>query len=201
MGCDCHLEPTDNGPQRVLVLLLTINAVMFIIEVVAGLLGDSSGVLADSLDMLTDALVYGIALFAIGRAVGVRRRAAWWAGVFQLLLATGIVVDVVRRAIWGSEPESGLMLAMAALALLANSYCLSRLHQHRQGEVHLRASWIFTRTDVIANCGVLAAGLLVWTTASRWPDLIVGAAIALIVLHGAYEILRDVHREARAAAA
>ena len=41
----------------------------------------------------------------------------------------------------------------------------------------MRASWIFTRSDVIANVGVVLAGLLVLVTNSRWPDLIVGAAI------------------------
>jgi Co/Zn/Cd efflux system component len=59
----------------------------------------------------------------------------------------------------------------------------------------MRASWIFSRSDVLANLGVLLAGLLVWVTTSRWPDLIIGAAIAAVVIKGGLEILREANAE------
>lgn len=195
MSCDCHLEPANQDQRRVLVTLLVINGAMFLVEFVAGIVAESSGILADSLDMLADALVYGVGLYAIGKAAAIKRQAARWAGVFQLLLATSIVVDVVRRAVFGSEPHSTLMMVTAALALVANAYCLSLLQKHRDGEVHMRASWIFSRSDVIANLGVVIAGLLVRLTDSRWPDLIVGAAVALVVIKGGSEILREANRD------
>jgi len=63
--------------------------------------------------------------------------------------------------------------------------------------VHLRATWIFTRVDVIANVGVMFSGLLVLLTGSRFPDLVVGGAIGIYVIKEAIEILREAH-EARA---
>jgi Co/Zn/Cd efflux system component len=191
MSCDCHLEAKNAAQRRVLTLLLVINGVMFAVELVAGLVADSSGVIADSLDMLADALVYGISLQAIGRSAAGKVRAARWSGWFQLALATGIVLDVVRRALFGSEPVSLLMLVVAGCALGANAYCLRLLARHRQGEVHMRASWIFTRSDVIANAGVIVAALLVTLTHTRWPDLIVGAAIAGVVIKGGLSILSE----------
>jgi Co/Zn/Cd efflux system component len=56
--------------------------------------------------------------------------------------------------------------------------------------VHLQASWIFTTTDAQANLGVMAAGLLVWWKGSALPDLIIGTAIAALVLRGAVRILQ-----------
>ena len=196
MSCDCHIEPVNEVQRRVLVTLLTINGAMFLVEIVAGIVADSSGVIADSLDMLADALVYGVGLYAIGKAATIKRRAAWWSGGFQLLLATSIVVDVLRRALIGSEPHSTLMMIVASLALVANAYCLSLLQKHKDGEVHMRASWIFSRSDVIANIGVVVAGLLVRLTTSRWPDLIVGTVIALVVIKGGFEILREANKDA-----
>ena len=178
-----------------LVQLLAINAVMFGVEIIGGIIAESSGVTADSLDMLADALVYGVSLFAIGRAGSIKRSAAWWSGVVQLALAAGIVADVVRRAIVGSDPASGLMMAISTIALGANAWCLRLLQRPRHGEVHMRASWIVSRSDVLANLGVLLAGLLVWVTASRWPDLIIGAAIAAVVIKGGLEILREANTE------
>jgi Co/Zn/Cd efflux system component len=195
MSCDCHVDATDESQRRTLTALLAINGVMFFAELIAGIVGQSSGVLADSLDMLADALVYGVGLYAIGRTDIVKQRAARWAGIVQLLLATGIVIDVVRRAVWGSEPQSLLMIVIASAALTANAYCFLLLQKHREGEVHMRASWLFTRTDVIANAGVIFAGLLVAWLRSRWPDILVGAAISAVVIHGGWSILRDVKRE------
>lgn len=195
MSCDCHIETTNQAQRGVLVKLLAINGAMFVIEIAVGYFAQSSGVIADSLDMLADALVYSVGLYAIGKAAAIKRRAARWAGIFQLVLATSIVLDVARRAIFGSEPHSSLMMIIAFVALVANAYCLRLLQSHREGEVHMRASWIFSRSDVIANLGVILAGLLVHLTDSRWPDLIVGAGIALVVIRGGLEILAEANRD------
>lgn len=189
--CDCHFEARDAEQRKVLLTVFAINSVMFVAEFVVGLFAQSSGVIADSLDMLADALVYGVGLYAIGRAAAIKRRAAWWSGIFQFGLALCILGDVARRAVVGSEPHSLLMMIIASVALVANASCLSLLSKHRDGEVHMRASWIFSRSDVIANAGVIMAGLLVWVTGSRWPDLIVGTIIAAVVAKGGAQILKE----------
>lgn len=194
--CGCAFEARDAEQRRVLGWLLAINGGMFAVELVVGLLAQSAGVMADSLDMLADALVYGTGLYAVGRGAAAKLRAARWSGVFQVLFAGSIFLEALRRAAYGSEPDSTLMMTISVVALAANAWCLKLLAKHRDGEVHLRASWIFSRSDVIANAGVILAGLLVALTGSRWPDLVVGLAIAGVVLHGGREILR----EARAAA-
>ena len=200
MSCDCHLEAETADQRSVLRLLLAINGVMFAGELVVGLMADSSGVIADSIDMLADCLVYGISLYAVGAALSVKRRAASASGWFQIALALGILGDVCRRAVVGSEPESLLMLVMSLLALLANTWCLVLLSRQQRREIHIQASWIFTRSDVVANLGVMVAAGLVYFTQSRWPDLVVGASISLFVLYGGYSILREVRQAGTPAA-
>jgi len=178
------------GEARVLRLLLAINAVMFVVEVAAGWLAESTGLIADSLDMLADAAVYGVSLYAVGRSSLLKRRAAHASGLLQLVLALGALAEVLRRAAGGSEPEPPVMVGVALLALLANVTCLLLIARHRHAGVHMRASYIFSANDVIANIGVILAGALVAWTGSRLPDLVVGAAIALVVLLGAIRILR-----------
>ena len=193
-GCDCHFEVRDAEQRRVLLRLLAINGAMFAVEMFVGILAHSTGVMADSLDMLADAFVYGIGLYAVGRSEDSKYQAARWSGFFQIILAVSILFDVVRRARQGSEPNSILMMGVSVVALVANAYCLKLLQKHRDGEVHMRASWIFSRSDVIANAGVILAGVMVAVTNSAWPDLIVGFAIALVVLNGGRAILRNARR-------
>lgn len=195
MACDCHFEAKDVEETRVLRALFLINFIMFACEVAVGILADSTGVLADSLDMLADALVYGISLYAVGKAVSAKIRAARFSGFFQVAIALGMMVDISRRILGGSEPHSTLMMVVSAVALAANVYCLKLIGRHREGGVHMRASWIFSKNDVIANLGVITAGMLVAVTGSRWPDIVIGCLITMVVLWGGISILRDAAAE------
>jgi len=151
--------------------------------------------LADSLDILADATVYGIALYAVGKPDSAKRRAAFTSGILQGVLGLLVVGEVIRRFLYRSEPASLVMIMLGAAALAANVSCLWILRKQRRGEVHIRASWIFTRTDALANLGIIIGGGLVLATRSALPDLIVGAAISLAVLCGSFEIIRDVASE------
>jgi Co/Zn/Cd efflux system component len=74
------------------------------------------------------------------------------------------------------------------------------LNKYREGEVHLRASWIFTRADVVANVSVIASGIAVLLTGFRALDLVVGAGIGLYVIREAFEILGDARKARRTSA-
>ncbi|HGX92062.1 MAG TPA: cation transporter [Candidatus Tenderia sp.] len=194
-GCGCEIEIKDREQSRVLILLLAINGVMFIAEIIAGIIGDSTALIADSLDMLADATVYAIGLYAVGRSLLVKAKAAHISGIFQIVLGLGVLFDIVRRSVIGSEPESMMMVLVGVVALVANTICLVLIYKHRQGEVHMRASWIFSKNDVIANVGVIAAGLLVAYTDSHWPDLMIGLLIATVVTRGGLHIIKDAKGE------
>lgn len=193
--CDCEVEIASREQGRVLWILLSINATMFVAEMTAGILSESTGLIADSLDMLADATVYGIGLYAVGRAAHAKIRAASLSGMFQVLLALGVAFEVARRLLFGSEPEALFMIAASLVALLANVVCLAFIAKHKDGEVHMRASWIFSKNDVIANVGVIVAGALVHFLASPLPDLAIGAMISFVVLRGGLAIIADARAE------
>ena len=170
-------------------LLLAINGAMFVFELIVGLIAQSTGLIADSLDMFADAAVYGLALYAVGRAAALKMKAAHIAGWLQVVLALGALLEVVRREVVGSEPASMLMMSIGLVALIANVTCLVLIAKKRDRGAHMTASYIFSANDVIANAGVIVAGVLVAWTGSSYPDLVIGAVIALIVLSGARRIL------------
>jgi len=113
---------------------------MFLIEVVVGVLSESTALIADSLDMLADAAVYSIGLCAVGKSLSKKINAAFFSGIFQVILGSLVVLDVLRRFVFGSEPESLLMILIGSIALIANSICLYLIFKHRDGEMHMRAS-------------------------------------------------------------
>ena len=193
-SCGCEIEGETAGQRRILTIALVLNAIMFVIGLVAGIAAESTGLIADSLDMLADASAYTIALVAIGRSGLFKTRAAKLSGSILLLLGAGVLVDVVRRGLTGANPESTIMLSVAALSLLVNATVLYLLSRYRAGEVHLRATWIFTRVDVIANIAVIGAAIVVRLTGRDWVDLLIGAAIGTYVIKEALEILGHARR-------
>jgi Co/Zn/Cd efflux system component len=178
VAADAPADPEQHAPRgpaerAALWAVLAINATMFVVELVAGILAQSTGLLADSVDMLADASIYAIALLAVGRDRTRQHRAARASGWLQLGLAGLVLLEVLRRAAPPAAPGGA-----------------PRLARHRRGGEHMRASWIFTTNDVLANLGVIVAGVLVWVTGSAVPDLIIGTAIAVLVASGAWRILR-----------
>lgn len=183
-----NLDPVSEA--NVLKALLAINGTMFAVEIVFGLLAESMGLVSDSLDMLADAAVYGMSLYSVGKAASMKRKAAKLSGYLQMGLAIGVLIETLRRFYFGSEPEGLFMIGIATLALAANVSCLLLLFKHKSGDVHMRASWIFSTNDVIANVGVILAGLAVFFFKSPYPDLVIGMIVGIVVLKGSFSILR-----------
>ena len=187
---EAEQQASDENQARILKWLLVINAVMFVLELTAGALAQSTGLIADSLDMFADAAVYGVALYAVGHSVAMKVRAAHLAGWLQVILALGALSEVIRRFVFGSDPESTLMMTFGVVALAANVFCLVLIAKSKDEGAHMKASWIFSANDVIANVGVIVAGFLVAITTSNMPDLVIGLIIAGIVLNGGRRILK-----------
>jgi cation diffusion facilitator family transporter len=197
--CGCDHEARNAGERRVLWIALGLNAMMAVVGAIAGWAAQSTGLMADALDMLSDASAYAIGLVAIGRTARFKANAAYVSGGVLLLLGLGLLVEVGRRALHGSEPVGGWMIGVALLSLVVNMTVLRMLTPLRTGDVHLRASWIFTRADVVANIGVVISGVIVALTNSRYPDLIIGTAIGLYVVREAFEILSEAREAKRTA--
>uniref|UniRef100_UPI001408B618 cation transporter n=1 Tax=Paraglaciecola sp. 20A4 TaxID=2687288 RepID=UPI001408B618 len=90
-------------------------------------------------------------LYAVGKAIQYKAKAALFNGSLQLVLAGLILIDVVMRIVGGSEPQTGIMLWISLLALAVNLFCFILLSPYCTGDINMRASWICSRNDMIAN--------------------------------------------------
>ncbi|MDE2087718.1 MAG: cation transporter [Xanthomonadaceae bacterium] len=192
--CGCHTEATNAAERRVLRIALALNAVMFVVGAIAGLIAQSMGLVADSLDMLADASAYGVALIAWHRSADFKASAATISGTLLLILGGGVLAGVIWRGVMGSSPVGVWMMSVAFVSLVVNTTVLRLLGCFRQGEVHLRAAWLFTRVDVIANLAVIVSGAWVLMMHDAAPDLVIGTAIAGYVIKEAIEILREARK-------
>lgn len=177
--------------RRVLWAVLIINAVMFVVELTAGLLAESVALQADSLDMLGDTLVYGFSLMVVAGSMQARVRAAQLKGVIMLGFGLAVFVQVVLKVLYGVAPQPLIVSWTAAAALAANLVCLGLLVRHRSDDINMRSTWICSRNDIFANSGVLLSAAAVAVTASIWPDVVVSLAIVVLFLWSAAGVLRE----------
>lgn len=184
-------ELGQGNRRRVLVIVLAINLAMFAIEFGAGVVARSSALMADSIDMLGDALVYALSLYALSRGPRWKAGAALAKGAVILAFGVWIVVELVSKIALGITPTSSLMATFGAIALVANLTCLALLWRHRDADVNMSSTFECSRNDVIANVGVLMAAGGVWVTDTLWPDVIVGALVALLFMRSAVRVIRN----------
>jgi cation diffusion facilitator family transporter len=178
--------------RRRLRIAFAANIAMFFVGLVGWYFAESTSLLADAVDMLADASAYIVAMLAIGRSVRFQRNAARWSGTLLILLGIGVIGEVAHRLIGGSAPHGPLIMAFAGLSLGVNGSVLAMLAQYRHSEeVHLKATWIDTRADVLVNIGVLVSGIAIAVTGYRVIDLMVGLAIGLYVIKEGFEIWEE----------
>ncbi len=203
--CCCTPPPLNLDPhrgnaaayRRVLWAVLAINAVMFLVEIGAGLAAGSASLQADALDFLGDAANYAISLIVVGMALRHRATAALAKGVTMGLFGLWVIGTVVWHAVHGTLPSAFTMGAVGFAALAANAASFGLLWAFRGGDANMRSAWICTRNDVLGNLAVLLAALSVFGTGTGWPDIIVAAIMAALALQGATIVVRQSLAELR----
>ena len=183
------------GYRRVLWIALALNALMFVVEVVAGASAGSKSLLADAMDFLGDAANYGLSLYVLDHVLARRARVALLKGWTMALFGFVVLVLAGRALLDGAPPEAETMGVVGALALLVNVTVALLLYRHRTGDSNMRAVWLCSRNDAIGNIAVMAAAGGVWLTGSAWPDLLVAVGMAVLALVSAREVISHARRD------
>lgn len=194
----CQIEALRARQSSTLKIVLGINAVMFLVEMTAGLISGSISLVADSLDMLGDAMVYGFSLYVVARSERLKAIAALFKGGIMAAFGLFVLGQAIYRIAFPQLPMFEAIGTVGLLALAANSACFFLLWRHRADDINMSSVWLCSRNDIVANVSVLFAALGVWLTHSGWPDILVGFALAalflrsaLFVLQGAIAALRE----------
>ena len=190
---------SNNDPtwRRILWIALGLNAIMFGVEIVAGIAADSRALQADALDFLGDAANYAISLGVAGMALVWRARAALVKAATMLAFGLWVLGSAIWGFFVGASPDPGTMGAIGSLALAVNLAVAAMLFRYRSGDANMRSVWICSRNDAIGNIAVLAAAIGVFGTGRAWPDLVVASIMAGLAVWGSAEVFKQARGELR----
>ncbi len=193
-GCSSHTIVSPRF-RKALWIALWVNALMFVVEIGAGMTSGSVSLLADAVDFAGDAANYGISLFVLSMGLVWRSRAAFVKGVTMAAFGVFVICKTAWDAIHGVPPEPWVMGAVGLLALMANGGVALLLYAFREGDANMRSVWLCSRNDAIGNMAVMLAAAGVFGTGSGWPDLIVALIMAGLALWSGIDIVRHAKRE------
>lgn len=198
-ACACHGDEKraqhDPAYRNALTIVVVLNLAFGLCELIGGFIADSQALKADALDFLGDGSISLLGLIALAWSARARAQVALSQGLFLGVLGLGVIAFAIWRALNATVPESELMGGIGVVALAVNVTAALVLARFREGDANVKAIWLFSRNDAVANIAVIvAAGLVAWT-GSAWPDLVVAGVIALLFLHSAYEIVCNARSE------
>ena len=200
-GSCCSEQPKFDGMstdfRRALWIVIAINAVMFVVEMVAGAMAGSQALKADALDFLGDTVTYTISLFVIGKSIRMRASAALFKGLGLAVMGLFVFGSTLWQVFVFAQPSAPVMGVVGFLALAANLASVAVLMRFRDGDSNVRSVWLCSRNDAIGNVAVLGAAGLVALTGTAWPDLVVAALMAGLFCWSAAQIIRQAIGEMR----
>ena len=194
----CELDLLRERQSATLKIVLAINALMFIVIVVAAHYAGSTALLSDSLDNLGDALTYALSLYAVALGAHSKARVAMFKGILILLAALFVMGQIAYKLVHPAVPIFEAMGAFSLLGLAANGTCLFLLWRHREEDINMSSVWECSRNDITSNMAVFAAAGGVWVTGSGWPDVLVASCLALYILRSAFRVICSARAELHA---
>ncbi|MFT6624069.1 MAG: Co/Zn/Cd efflux system component [Cycloclasticus sp.] len=186
---NCALEFLQQRQRGTLIKVLWINAMMFIVIVIAAYIAESSALFSDSLDNLGDALTYGLSLYAVSKGVSTKARVALFKGSLIFLAASLVIAQVVHRIIYPVIPSYELMGLFSLLSLIGNASCLYLLWQHRREDINMSSVFECSRNDIASNLSVILAAVGVWLFDSGLPDIILATLLAGMLLRSSFRVV------------
>lgn len=190
MASCCDIEIRSTKMRKVLWIALWINTIVFVGQLTAAILANSSALLADSIDMIGDVIAYAISLYAFNRGDRWIARAALFKGIIIAVLAMVVFFDASEKIFTIEQiPSSTLMLIFSFIGLTANSFCLWLLTKYRDENLNMKSVWICSRNDILVNVSVIITAILIYFSNSQWPDVIVGLSLSVILFYSACHII------------
>lgn len=189
--------------RRGLAGALALGLAVVVVELAAGILGNSVALLADAGHALAD--VSGLGLAAVAIWIANRRTSAERSfGLYRVEILAAALNAVLLLGIAGfvtwegfarlQAPEtvdSGLMIVVAIAALAANVGALVFLHGGQATSLTMRAAYLEVLGDALGSAAVLVAGIVVALTGYRGADGLAAIAIGFMILPRTWRLLRD----------
>jgi cobalt-zinc-cadmium efflux system protein len=198
-----HIGDLADQTTKRLGLSLGLTAAFVVIEIIAGIFGNSLALLTDAAHNFTDVIALGLSWYAVklatqpahaGKTFGYHRVGILVALVNSttlVLIALGIFYEAWHRFLAPPEVDSTILIGVGALAFLINAGTAWLVKSGSEHDLNLHSTFLHLMGDVLSTLGAVAAGIIIAFTNWNWLDPLVSVLIGVFILWNAWGILRQ----------
>ncbi|MEI7905116.1 MAG: cation diffusion facilitator family transporter, partial [Candidatus Firestonebacteria bacterium] len=188
---------------RNLLIAVFITALIFLVELAGGFLTNSLALISDAGHMFVDVASLLLSMFAIWfaqrpadkkRTFGMYRieiLAALFNGISLGLLSFFIFYEGYQRFFAPEAVKSVPMIIIAFVGLVANIVSGLILHNDSKHNINVRGAFLHVLGDALSSVGVIVAGAVIYFTGWSKIDPLISIAIAVIILKGAWGLIKE----------
>jgi len=182
---------------------VALNGGFVLVEVVYGLLANSTALLADAGHNLSDVLGLVAAWVAavLSRrpptprlTYGLRKTsilAALLNAVLLLIASGAIILEAAQRLLQPEPVATITVMVVAAIGIAINGFTAALFARGRDSDINIRGAYLHMAADAAISAGVVVAGALIMLTDWLWLDPLVSLAIVGAIVVGTWGLLRD----------
>ena len=198
-----HFGDLASQTTKRLALSLGLTAAFVIVEIIAGIFGNSLALLTDAAHNFTDVIALGLSWYAVklatqpahaGKTFGYHRAGILVALVNSttlILIAMGIFYEAWKRFLSPPEVDSAILIGVGALAFFINLGTAWLVKSGSEHDLNLRSTFLHLMGDVMSTLGAVIAGIIIAFTNWNWLDPFVSVLIGGFILWNAWGILRQ----------
>jgi cobalt-zinc-cadmium efflux system protein len=203
MHTHSHIGDLTKQARKRLTLSLILTAAFVIIEVIAGIFGNSLALLTDAAHNFTDVIALGLSWYALnialkpahaGKTFGYHRVGILVALINSttlILIAFGIFFEAYKRFITPPEVDSTILIGVGAVAFIINLVTALMVKEGSEHDLNLRSAFLHLMGDVVSTLGAVIAGIIIAFTQWNWLDPFVSVLIGAFILYNAWGILKQ----------
>jgi cobalt-zinc-cadmium efflux system protein len=196
-------DDARRAQRRALEIALAANGIFLFVEVAGGIAFHSLALLADAAHMVSDVAGLAIALGAqrlldrpatAKHTYGLQRAEVLGAQANAVLLfaASGwIVYEAVRRLGHPVAIAGAGMLSIAVVGFAVNAASAVVLERSAGRSLNMRGAFLHMVLDAAGSAVAIVAGVAIVVWGARWVDAAASLVIVLLVLTGAWRLLRE----------
>ncbi len=198
-----HFGDVANQTTKRLALSLGFTAIFVIIEIAAGIWGNSLALLTDAAHNFTDVIALGLSWYALrlalkpahaGKTFGYHRAGILTALVNSttlVLIAFGIFYEAYQRFLHPPEVNTSILIGVGGVAFLINLGTALLIKKGSEHDLNLRSAFLHLMGDVVSTLGAVIAGVIILFTNWNWLDPLVSVLIGALILYNAWGIIKQ----------
>jgi cobalt-zinc-cadmium efflux system protein len=199
-----HFHSERKGNKTALIIALSLTSFVMVLELVGGIISNSLALLSDAGHMSSDAISLLLSLVAIwfstkqpspSKTYGFYRfeiLAAFFNGATLFVVSSFILVEAYQRLMNPVPVDSGMMMGIAIIGLVAN--LLSAYFLMSKGDtknnLNLRSAYLHVLSDAAGSIGVIIASILILSFGWTAADPIISILVSLLILKGAWTVVK-----------